>query len=277
MASGTISSRAPAFRKVAAAAAGLAISCCVAAAPALASTSHVVAAGETLSGIAAANGLSTESLAAWNGLAADHLVISGSTIVVPTPEEAGTGAAATSIAASAGTHVVGYGETLTSIADANDVYTADLAAANGLAETDLLIEGTSLAIPAAVSAAPSASPAVGLGAIWSPWGDLYLDPAAADAWNAMRDASLAQYGQDLYPAGPLSAYRTAEQQGELYDLFLSGAGAPANPPGSSSHESGLSVDLASEEMLTVVDQIGWQYGWGRFEAPDEWWHVTYGG
>jgi LysM repeat protein len=255
----------------------VAIACWAAAAPALGSTSHVVVLGETLSGIAAANGLSTESLAAWNGLAADHLVISGSTIVVPTTEEAGTGASSTSTSATAGTHVVAYGETLASIADANDVYTADLAAANGMAETDLLLEGTSLTIPAASSAAAIAAPATGLGAIWSPWGTLYLDPAAADAWNAMRDASLAQYGQDLYPAGPLSAYRTAEQQGELYALFLSGTGAPANPPGSSSHELGLSVDLASEDMLAIVDQIGWQYGWGRNEAPYEWWHVTYGG
>ena len=249
------------------------------AAPAFGSTSHVVASGETLSGIAAANGLSTESLAAWNGLAPDHLVVSGSTVDVPTPEEAGAGtAAAGASTTTAGTHVVAYGETLTSIADANDVYTADLAAANGLAVTDVLIEGTSLTIPTAGSAAPSATPAsAGLGAIWSPWGTLYLDPAAADSWNAMRDEALASYGVDLYPAGTLSAYRTTEQQGELYDLFLSGAGAPANPPGGSSHESGLSVDLASEEMLSVVDQIGWQYGWGRYEAPGEWWHVTYGG
>lgn len=252
--------------------------CCFVPASASAATTIVVQPGETLSGIAAANGLSTESLASWNGLPADHLVIEGASLAVPAPEEVGPGAAAVdSSESTAGTHVVAYGETLSSIADASDVYTADLAAANGLSETGVLLEGATLTIPAATAPTASVSAIPGLGAIWSPWGDLYLDPAAADSWNAMRADALAQFGVDLYPAGPLSAYRTSEQQGELYDLYLSGVGAPANPPGGSSHELGLSVDLASEEMLSIVEQIGWQYGWGRFEAPDEWWHVTYGG
>jgi hypothetical protein len=30
-------------------------------------------------------------------------------------------------------------------------------------------------------------------------------------------------------------------------------------------------------MAAVIGEIGWQYGWGRYEAPDEWWHMTYGG
>ena len=30
-------------------------------------------------------------------------------------------------------------------------------------------------------------------------------------------------------------------------------------------------------MRTVVDQIGYLYGWGKTEAPTEWWHVTWGG
>ena len=93
----------------------------------------------------------------------------------------------------------------------------------------------------------------------------------------MRQQALSDYGVDLYPAGPLSAYRTSDQQGEMYELFLSGAGAPANPPGMSSHELGLSVDLATPEMRSVVDQIGAIYGWGKYEAPSEWWHVTYAG
>jgi len=241
---------------------------------ALASTTHVVQPSETLSGIAAANGLTTESLAAWNGLAADHLVISGSSIIVPTVEEAGTGSAASSDGSvSVGNHVVADGETLGSIAAANAVSVDELAAANGIADPNLLIEGVSLTIPASSGTTSSS----GLGAIWSPWGDLYLDPAAALAWNSMRDRSLADYGVDLYPQGTLSAYRTYEQQAELYDLFLSGVGAPASPPGSSSHELGISVDLATEEMRYVVDQIGWEYGWGKLEAPDEWWHVSYGG
>ena len=209
------------------AAIGALLACGIIAAPAGAAVSHTILPGETLSGIAAANGLTTDSLAAWNGLSSDYLVIAGNTISVPTAAETGIPAATT--------------------------------------------DTTTAALPT------TAAPAPWLGAIPSPWGDLYLDADAASSWNAMRDAALTTYGVDLYPAGPLSAYRTSAQQGEMYELFLSGTGAPANPPGYSSHELGVSVDLATPEMRDIVDQIGWQYGWGKFEAPDEWWHVSWGG
>ncbi|MFN8151268.1 MAG: LysM peptidoglycan-binding domain-containing protein [Solirubrobacterales bacterium] len=193
---------------------------------------HTVVDGETLSGIAAANGLSTETLASWNGISSDTLLISGTTLSVPSLAETGvTGAATTT----------------------TDPTTTTTTTTTGIA------------------------PAPWLGSIPSPWGDLYLDAGAAAAWNAMRQQALTDYGVDLYPAGPLSAYRTTAQQGEMYELFLSGAGAPANPPGMSSHELGVSVDLATYEMRSVVDSIGAIYGWGKYEAPDEWWHVSWAG
>lgn len=187
------------------------------------SVTHTIQPGETLSGIAAANGLTTDALASWNGVSGDYLVIAGDTLAVPTAEEAG--------------------------------------------------------VPATTTTATTATvaPAPWLGSIPSPWGDLYLDAGAAAAWNAMRTDALNNYGVDLYPAGPMSAYRTSTQQGDLYELFLSGAGAPANPPGYSSHELGVSVDLATPAMRDIVDQIGWAYGWGKVEAPDEWWHVSWTG
>jgi LAS superfamily LD-carboxypeptidase LdcB len=111
--------------------------------------------------------------------------------------------------------------------------------------------------------------------IWSPWGTMYLASGAAEAWNAMRDASLQEYGVDLYPSGTLSAYRSYDQQSYLYDLFLSGQGAPADPPGTSSHELGTAVDVATPGMRWVVDQIGAAYGWGKIHGPGEWWHVDY--
>jgi LysM repeat protein len=254
------------------------------AAPARAATSHTVVAGETLSGIAAANGMTTADLAAWNGVAPEFQVIEGGTVYVPAPGEytpaaqaTTTEPAATTTTSSAGSHVVVAGETLSGIAAANGLTTYELAVANGLAEDSMVIEGTTLTVPAPSGAATASVPAPGLGTISSPSGDLYLEASAADAWNAMRQDSLANFGQDLYPAGPASAYRTAEQQGDLYELYLSGQGAPANPPGGSSHELGLSVDVADPAMRSVIDQIGYAYGWGKFEAPDEWWHVTYGG
>jgi LAS superfamily LD-carboxypeptidase LdcB len=132
--------------------------------------------------------------------------------------------------------------------------------------------GSSLDASAGSSSIVSAP---GMGHIPSPWGELHLAPAAAEAWNAMRAESLRLYGVDLHPDGTLSAYRTYEQQAYLYDLFLSGQGAPANPPGTSSHEIGTAVDVATPEMRWVIDQIGAGFGWGKAHAPGEWWHVDY--
>jgi LAS superfamily LD-carboxypeptidase LdcB len=111
----------------------------------------------------------------------------------------------------------------------------------------------------------------------SPWGELHLIPAAADAWNAMREEALGTYGIDIYPNGPVSAFRTYEQQAVLYDMFLNGTGEPANPPGSSSHELGTAVDVPTPEMRQIIDEIGWKYGWSKVHAPTEWWHVDYVG
>jgi LysM repeat protein len=245
-----------------------------------ASVPHVVAPGETLWSISAANNLTTRTVAAFNGLSEDALVVEGETIQVPTVEEGAAALASAGVApaadpaaaptapAPAGSHTVVYGETLSSIGAANSVTVADLAAVNGLDPAGILVEGTTLSIPP-----PSAVPA-GMGAIPSPSGDLALEPAAAESWNAMRDDSISNYGVDLYPAGPVSAYRTSEQQQELYDLYLSGEGAPANPPGTSSHETGTAVDVAEPAMRDVIDQIGTAYGWVG-TIPSEWWHVQH--
>ena len=245
-----------------------------------ASATHVVVSGETLSGIAAANGISTESLAAWNGISTDTYVISGNSISVPSLGDLGTTAAttttvSTTTTSTAGSHTVALGESLSSVAAANGISIADLAAANGLSSTSFLIEGTTIQIPAAP--AVPAAPGVALGAVYSPGGDLFLETGAAARWNEMRQASLSQYGVDIYPAGSLSAYRTPEQQAILYQAYLDGTGAPANPPGTSTHQLGLSVDVPTEEMRSIVDSIGWQYGWGKYEASNEWWHLSYGG
>ena len=260
-----------ALAAVAAAAAMLA-----AASPASGAVAHVVQPGESLSSVASANGISVESLASYNGLSSDSLLITGDTIQVPAATEIGATTAATSstTATTSSGHVVVAGESLWSIASANGITVDALAAANGLPSDSLIVVGQSLQIPAATTTTSSA-PAAGLSEIYSPYGAAYLEPSAASAWDSMRDASLSQYGVDLYPAGPLSAYRTYDQQAHLYRKYLNGTGAPANPPGTSSHEQGTAVDLATPEMRSVVDAIGGGYGWGKIHGPDEWWHVDY--
>jgi LysM repeat protein len=54
---------------------------------AVASAPHVVAPGETLWSISAANNLTTRTVAVYNGLPEDAQVIEGTTIQVPTIEE----------------------------------------------------------------------------------------------------------------------------------------------------------------------------------------------
>jgi LysM repeat protein len=113
---------------------------------------HTVLPGETLSGIAAANGISTQALAAANGLSPTSFAIAGTTLTIPAAGSAVTAPAAPtagSAAPGAGGHLVSPGETLTGIAAANGITPAALAAANGLSPTSFVIAGTRLRIPAA--------------------------------------------------------------------------------------------------------------------------------
>jgi LysM repeat protein len=256
--------------------------------PATAAVAHVVQPGETLWSIAVANNLTTRTVAVFNGLPEDAMVIAGETVQVPTVEEgaaalasAGTGSSSTSTGSAGGSaHLVQPGESLWSVAVANGLSVGELASFNGLAEDTLLIAGETIQVPAGGAAstgtAPAVDPSTGLAYLWSPEGSVPLDPAAAASFEQMRQASLAQFGVDLYPGGLLSGYRTYEQQAYLYDLYLSGQGAPANPPGTSSHEYGSAVDLADPVMRDIVDQIGGSYGWAA-TIPSEWWHVAYVG
>jgi LysM repeat protein len=212
-------------------------------------------------------------------------------------------------------HTVGPGETLWSIAAANNFTTQTIAAYNGLSEDSSVYTGETLQIPteaegaatlanaglvdtssasstattttstpttasAVPTAPPPESPPYWTSPIYCPScpsGQAYLSSNAAANWNAMRQQALQLYGIDLYPAGSLSAYRSYAQQLYLYDLYLSGQGSLAAAPGTSSHEYGAAIDLADPSMATVIDQIGAQYGWAKTEAPGEWWHVNYTG
>ena len=212
----------------------------VATTSASAAVPHTVAPGETLWSIAAANNLTTRTVAAYNGVSEDAHVVAGQTIEVPTVDEGVAPLAA-------------------------EPATAQPAGGSQPGSTEASVP------PAGIPSAP------GMGHIPSPWGELHLAPAAAEAWNAMHQESLRAYGIDLVPEGPMSAYRTYDQQAELHELYLSGAGAPANPPGGSSHELGTAVDVGTPQMRWVIDQIGASYGWGKVHAPGEWWHVDYVG
>jgi LysM repeat protein len=131
--------------------------------PATASAaSHLVVAGETLSGIAASNGMSTTALAAANGLAPDAFVIQGTSITVPVAGTTGTTGTAASPAPFGG-YRVRLGDSLSAIAAEHGVGVQQLAAANGLAAEGTLVAGTSLKLPdgGATTATTTTAPTTG--------------------------------------------------------------------------------------------------------------------
>ena len=137
------------------------------AAPASAAVPHVVAPGETLWSIAAANNFTTHALAVYNGLADDANVVLGSTIQVPNVAEAAaklsTAAPATAASAAApppmGAYTVRPGDTLSGLAASSGVSAAAIAAMNGLAPNAQLIAGTALKLPTGAPLASAPSPA----------------------------------------------------------------------------------------------------------------------
>ena len=141
------------------------------AAPASAAVPHTVQPGETLWSIAAANNLTTRTVAAFNGVSEDHQVVLGSTVMVPSTvegyaslQQAGLAPAdpaqAAAPSSSGGSYTVIAGDTLSAIAARAGLSMSSLAAANGLDPNAFLITGTVLnlaggAAPAQAAAAPA--------------------------------------------------------------------------------------------------------------------------
>src|SRR3954470_21533207 len=137
------------------------------AAPAAAAAPHTVQPGETLWSIAAANNLTTRTVAAFNGLSENAQVVLGSTLMVPTtvegyaslqsaglaPSAPAAAAPAAAPAATGGGYTVRVGDTLTALAARAGVSPQTLAANNGLDPAGLLIAGTTLHLPGAGTAA----------------------------------------------------------------------------------------------------------------------------
>ena len=129
---------------------------------------HVISKGESLSSIAAQDGLSVGALAAANGLSPDTQLLAGSTIQIPpqgvsavTPstaasgssssgdgdldaDEAGSGTTVPASTSTSGSYVVQPGDTLSAIAARSGVSVDSLAAANGLNPDAFLLVGTVL-------------------------------------------------------------------------------------------------------------------------------------
>jgi N-acetylmuramoyl-L-alanine amidase len=132
---------------LAACAAALAIPCSAAA-----EVSRAVSPGESIWSIASANGLQPGTLAAYNGLAADHQLVIGSTIRIPTFAEAGVASAAAPAQPAGapepmGGYTVRIGDTLSGLAAQAGVAPSAIAAMNGLDPDAFLLAGTVVKLP----------------------------------------------------------------------------------------------------------------------------------
>ena len=98
---------------------------------------------------------------------------------------------------------------------------------------------------------------------------------AAASWNTMRLFLLQRYGArgDIYPEGPLGAYRNFSGQVHCRELY----GHNAAVPGTSNHGLGHAVDVADHFMAGLVDRHGGLFGWHHWDAKWEWWHREYDG
>ena len=143
---------------------------------------HVVAPGETLWGLAAAQNMTTRAFAAANGLPETAQLVQGATVLHPTAQEAegalgrpapraapaaagSAGATTASVAAPAaqGGYTVRAGDTLSGLAASSGIPLAQFAQMNGLDPSAPLLAGTVVKLPtgapapaAAVRPAPTA-------------------------------------------------------------------------------------------------------------------------
>jgi N-acetylmuramoyl-L-alanine amidase len=205
------------------------------ASPAAASASfpHVVAAGESLTSVAATDGLSVAELAAANGISPDSQLIAGSTLLIPPQgSSAGVASAGTSSApasssaavsspfsSSSGGYLVQPGDTLSAIAARAGISVSQLAASNGLDPNGVLLAGSTLSLSgssAGSSSGTSAPVSTSSGSSSSGSGGYLVQPgdtlSAIAARAGMSVAELAA-ANGLDPSGILYAGSTLHLSG----------------------------------------------------------------
>ncbi|MDA0141550.1 LysM peptidoglycan-binding domain-containing protein [Solirubrobacter deserti] len=210
------------------------------AAPSTAAVPHVVQPGETLWSIAAANNLTTRTVAAFNGLSENSQVVLGSTIQVPSTSEgyaalqnaglvsstpAATESAPSSSAPAAapaapapmGGYTVRAGDTLSGLAASSRVAVSDIAAMNGLDPNGVLLAGTVIKLPTGAPAPARAA---------APEPEATVVPAAAPEPTATRvGAADVQNVAAQHGVSPSLATAIAWQESGFNNAMVSSANA----------------------------------------------------
>ncbi len=253
------------------------------AAPAAADYPHVVASGETLTSVAAADGLTVAQLAAANGISPFTQIVAGTTLMIP-PQGASAGApsyasvsasdgdgdndgdtgsssaVASAAPAAGGSYVVQPGDTLSAIAGRAGLSVASLAAANGLDPNSVLLSGTTLSLSgsaALASSTASAGSTASSGSTGSAGGSYVVQPgdtlSAIAARAGLSAASLAA-ANGLDPNGVLLSGSVLHLTGS--SSSSSGAGAVSSQPiGASAEGTAGGPPYPTPEVLSS-SQVG---------------------
>lgn len=159
---------------------------------------HTVAAGDTVSAIAARYGLKTVDVLTWNGLGWSSIIRPGRVLALagaPAPAAAPVAAAPPATAAA---HAVVGGETLWAIAQEHGVRLDDLLASNGLTRASIIYPGQQLSVPG--SAAPAAAAPDAAAAAAAPASPT-MTPAATAAPAVALDAEQITNAQIIIEVG----------------------------------------------------------------------------
>jgi N-acetylmuramoyl-L-alanine amidase len=108
---------------------------------------HTVAAGDTVTAIAAKHGLRTRDVLTWNGLTWRSVIHPGDVLRLGSSDAKPAAPKKASSRTSAKTHTVRSGDTLWAIAKRHDISVSALTSANGLSDATMIRPGQKLTIP----------------------------------------------------------------------------------------------------------------------------------